>query len=119
MSLLGLTMASLDAHLMSDNPHEADVDGWLAMQTEVEDDDAFIDKTLCNLVDSDVQMMVFASAAECVDELGRLIDTLPQGTPLVRTLIAVQGVARSLRNAIDREASRRMERDGGPRDYED
>lgn len=118
MSMLGLTMASLDAHLMLGNPHEADVDGWLAAQTEVEDDDAFIDATLCRLVDSDVQTMVFASAADCVDELGSLIETLPQGTPLVRTLIAVQGVARSLRNAIDAEASRRMAKDG-PRDYED
>lgn len=119
MSLFALTMASLDAHLMSGNPHEADVDGWLMVQTEVEDDDTFIDAELCRLIDSDVQMAVFASASECVDELGRLIDTLPQGTPLVRTLIAVQGVARRLRNAIDREAGRRMDSDRGSRAYED
>jgi hypothetical protein len=118
MSMFGLTMASLDAHLSSGNPHEADHLGWLEAQTEVEDDDKFIDATLCRLVDSDVQTMVFASAADCVDELGRLIEKLPQGTSLVRTLIAVQGVARSLRNAIDAEASRRMAKDG-PRAYED
>lgn len=117
MSLFATTMASLDAHLNSGNPHEADVDGWLAMQTEVEDDDSFIEATLCKLVDSDVQLGIFASASDCVDELGRLIDTLPIGTPLVRTLLAVQGVARSLRGAIDREASRRMDRDR--RDFED
>jgi len=118
MSMFGLTMASLDAHLSSGNPHEADGLAWAEARAEVEDDDGFIDAELHRLVDSDTLKMVFATAAEDQRELAKLIARVIPGTPAARCLLTVQSVARSLHNAIDAEASRRMAKDGH-RDYED